>query len=72
MSFFPAIQAALNKQSSNNRKSPEQIDAEVSKAITTEGLVIDVFTAAGLPKPEISILSEQFLAELLSAGWAAG
>ncbi|HQT29625.1 MAG TPA: type I restriction endonuclease subunit R [Thiobacillus sp.] len=68
VSFFQAIQAALNKQSSNNRKAPEQVDAAirqlVSKAITTEGQVIDVFTAAGLPKPDISILSDQFLAEV--------
>jgi len=68
VSFFQAIQAALNKQSSNNQKTPEQIDAAirqlVSKAITTEGQVIDVFTAAGLPKPDISILSDQFLAEV--------
>ena len=68
MSFFQALQAALNKQSSTNRKTPEQIDAAirqlVSKAITTEGQVIDVFTAAGLPKPDISILSDQFLAEV--------
>lgn len=68
VSFFQAIAAALNKQSSNNRKTPEQIDAAirqlVSKAITTEGQVIDVFTAAGLPKPDISILSDQFLAEV--------
>jgi type I restriction enzyme R subunit len=68
VSFFQALQAALSKQSSNNRKTPEQIDAAirqlVSKAITTEGQVIDVFTAAGLPKPDISILSDQFLAEV--------
>ena len=68
VSFFQAIQAALNKQSSNNRKTPEQIDAAirqlVSKAITTEGQVIDVFTAAGLAKPDIGILSDQFLAEV--------
>lgn len=66
--FFQAIQAALSKQSTNNKKTPEQIDAAirqlVSKAITTEGQVIDVFTAAGLPKPDISILSDQFLAEI--------
>ncbi len=68
VSFFQALQAALNKQISQNRKTPEQIDAAVrqlvSKAITTEGHVIDVFTAAGLPKPDIGILSEQFLAEV--------
>jgi type I restriction enzyme, R subunit len=68
VSFFQALQAALNKQSSTHRKTPEQMDAAirqlVSKAITTEGQVIDVFTAAGLPKPDISILSDQFLAEV--------
>lgn len=68
VSFFQALQAALNKQSRANQKTPEQVDAAirqlVSKAITTEGEVIDVFTAAGLPKPDISILSDQFLAEV--------
>jgi type I restriction enzyme, R subunit len=68
VSFFQALQAALNKQSSQNRKTPEQIDAAirqlVSKAITTEGQVIDIFTAAGLPKPDIGILDERFLAEV--------
>lgn len=68
VSFFQAVQAALNKQSGSNRKTPEQLDAAVrqlvSKAITTDGQVIDVFTAAGLPRPDISILSDQFLAEV--------
>jgi type I restriction enzyme R subunit len=68
VSFFQALQAALNKKSSESRKSPEQIDAAirqlVSKAITTEGEIIDVFTAAGLKKPDIGILSPQFLAEV--------
>jgi type I restriction enzyme, R subunit len=68
VSFFQALQAALNKQISNNRRTPEQMDAAirqlVSKAITTDGQVIDVFTAAGLPKPDISILSDQFLGEV--------
>ena len=52
----------------HNRKTPEQFDAAIrqlmSKAITTEGQVIDAFTAAGLLKPDISILSDQFLAEV--------
>ena len=58
----------MNKQASNEGRTPEQIDAAVrqlvSSAITTDGQVIDVFTAAGLPRPDISILSEQFLAEV--------
>jgi type I restriction enzyme R subunit len=68
VSFFQAVQTALNKKSGVNSKSPEQIDAAirqlVSKAITTEGEIIDVFTAAGLKKPDIGILSPQFLAEV--------
>jgi type I restriction enzyme, R subunit len=68
VSFFQALQAALSKQGGRNGKSPEQIDAAirqlVSRAITTDGQVIDVFTAAGLPTPDISILSDQFLAEV--------
>ncbi len=68
VSFFQALQAALNKQIGGSKKTPEQLDAAVrqlvAKAIVTEGEVIDVFTAAGLPKPDISILSEQFLAEV--------
>jgi len=68
VSFFQAIQAALSKQNTGTKKTPEQIDAAVrqlvSRAITTDGQVIDVFTAAGLPRPDISILSDQFLAEV--------
>ena len=70
VAYFQALQAALNKQAGTSQKSPEQIDAAirqlVSKAITTEGEVIDVFTAAGLKKPDIGILSDQFLAEVRS------
>jgi type I restriction enzyme R subunit len=58
----------LKKQIVQNQKSPEQLDAAirqlVTKAIVADGQVIDVFTAAGLPKPDISILSDQFLAEV--------
>ncbi len=68
VSFVQALQAALTKQSTRNGKTPEQIDAAirqlVSQAITTDGQVIDVFTAAGLPRPDIGILSEQFLSEV--------
>jgi type I restriction enzyme R subunit len=68
IAFFQALQTALNKQTLGGKKTPEQLEAAVrqlvSKAITTEGQVIDVFTAAGLPRPDISILSDQFLAEV--------
>jgi type I restriction enzyme R subunit len=68
VSFFQAIQAALGKQTAHDGKTPEQIDAAirqlVSGAIMADGQIIDVFTAAGLAKPNIGILSEQFLAEV--------
>ncbi len=68
VSFLQAVQSALNKRTIDGRKTPEQLDAAVrqlvSKAIVTDGRVIDVFTAAGLPKPDIGILSEQFLSEV--------
>ena len=35
----------------------------VSRAVASEG-VVDIFAAAGLEKPEVSILSEEFLAEV--------
>jgi type I restriction enzyme R subunit len=70
ISYFQAIQTALSKHSGGAKKTPEQVDAAIrqllSKAITTDGQVIDVFTAAGLKRPDISILSDQFLAEVRS------
>lgn len=68
VAFFQAVKAALMKSASESTKTPDQLDAAVrqlvSSAITTDGRIIDVFTAAGLPKPDIGILSEQFLAEV--------
>ena len=68
IAFFQAVKAALSKASGENRKSPEQLDAAVrqlvSSAIIADEGIIDVFTAAGLKKPDISILSEQFLVEV--------
>ena len=67
IAFFQAIKAQLSKTSGTQRP-PEEIDAAVrqlvSKAIMAEEGIIDVFTAAGLKKPDISILSDQFLAEV--------
>lgn len=68
VAFFQAVQAALAKRSAASGRSPEEIDAAVrqlvAKAIVANEGVIDVFTAAGLKKPDISILDERFLAEV--------
>jgi type I restriction enzyme R subunit len=65
--FFQAVKAALSK-----RRGPAKTGAEldhavrqlVAKAIAPEGEIIDVFQAAELKQPDISILSDQFLAEV--------
>lgn len=67
ISFFQALKAQLAKTSGAG-KSPDDLDHAVrqlvSKAILADGQIIDVFTAAGLKRPDISILSDQFLTEV--------
>jgi type I restriction enzyme R subunit len=65
--FFQAVRAALAKHDAEPGRLREDIDHAirqiVSKAIASDQ-VIDVFAAAGLQKPDISILSDEFLAEV--------
>jgi len=68
ISFFQAVKARLAKfDSTGTGKTDEEIETTIrqviDKALVTEK-VIDVFDAAGLKKPDISILSEEFLLEL--------
>jgi len=67
IAFFQAVRAALVKPS-GERRSQEDLDQAVrqlvSKAIAAPDEMIDVFSAAGLKKPDISILSDEFLAEV--------
>jgi len=67
VAFFQAIKAQFAKNTAS-QKTPEELDHAVrqlvSQAIMTDEGVIDVFAAAGLKKPDISILSEQFLNEV--------
>jgi len=68
VSFFQAVKARLAKfDSTGSGKTNEEIETTIrqviDKALVTEK-VIDVFDAAGLKKPDISILSEEFLLEL--------
>ena len=67
IAFFQAIKAQVAKTSGKQRP-PEELDAAirqlVSTAIMADEGIIDVFTAAGLKRPDISILSDQFLAEV--------
>jgi len=65
--FFQAVRAAVAKNTLVGAKAQEDLDAAVrqivSKAVSSEE-VVDIFSAAGLRKPDISILSEEFLAEI--------
>jgi type I restriction enzyme R subunit len=65
--FFQAVRAVLAKNVAGDRRTDEELDHAIrqiiSKAVTSDG-VIDIFAAAGLKKPDISILSDEFLAEV--------
>jgi len=65
--FFQAVRTAIAKTSMGDRRSSGDLDHAirqiVSKAIASDQ-VIDIFAAAGLKNPDISILSDQFLADV--------
>lgn len=66
--FFQAIKARLTKfEPRGTGKSDAEIETAirqiVDKAVVSEG-VVDVFDAAGIKKPDISILSDEFLEEV--------
>jgi len=68
VSFFQAVKARLAKfDGTGTGRTDEDIETAIrqviDKALITEQ-VIDVFDAAGLKKPDISILSEEFLLEV--------
>ena len=67
VAFFQAVRSVLAKRGGGEARPEEELDYAmrqiVSRAVASEG-VIDVFAAAGLEKPDISILSEDFLAEV--------
>ncbi|HON93910.1 MAG TPA: type I restriction endonuclease subunit R [Sedimentisphaerales bacterium] len=67
VAFFQAVKSVLTKSTGDGRRSPEEIELAirqiVSKAVSSDE-VIDIFAAAGLKKPDISILSDEFLAEV--------
>ena len=65
--FFQAVRAVLAKNLAGENKTNEELEHAIrqiiSRAVTSDG-VIDIFAAAGLKKPDISILSDEFLAEV--------
>ena len=67
VSLFQHVRAALSKRPGPSPKSDEELDHAVrqivSRAVASDG-VVDIFAAAGLKKPDVSVLSEDFLREI--------
>lgn len=68
VAFFQAVKARLQKfETTSTGKTTEEIETAirqvVDKAITSDKIV-DIFEAAGIAKPDISILSDEFLSEI--------
>jgi type I restriction enzyme R subunit len=65
--FFQAVRARIIKSSPEHELQAEDVEQAIrqiiSRAVASDE-VIDIFKAAGLKKPDISILSDEFLAEL--------
>ena len=65
--FFQAVKAVLAKSAPGDRRSPEEIEHAIRQIVSravASAEVIDIFAAAGLKKPDIAILSDEFLAEV--------
>ena len=67
VAFFQAVQAVLAKRAPADVRPEEDLDHAVrqivSRSVAPEGMM-DIFSAAGLDRPDISILSDEFLAEV--------
>ncbi len=65
--FFQTLRAGIMKATTPGKKTAEELDTAirqiVSQAVSGEGIV-DIFATAGLKNPDISILSEEFMADV--------
>lgn len=67
VAFFQAVKARLVKFESRETRSDEEIETTIRQVIDQALVaeqVIDIFDASGIKKPDISILSEEFLLEV--------
>jgi type I restriction enzyme R subunit len=69
LAFFQAIKARFNKFDDQTKtRTNEEIETAIRQIINDAIIsseVVDVFDAAGIRKPDISILSDEFLDEIL-------
>jgi len=68
IAFFQAVKARLQKfEITSGGKTTEEIETAIRQVVDhaiTSNQIIDIFGAAGIPKPDISILSDEFLEEV--------
>ena len=68
LAFFQAIKARIAKFDENKRKrSNQEIETALRQIVNdaiVSGEVVDIYDAAGIKKPDISILDDKFLAEI--------
>ncbi|MCU4166110.1 type I restriction endonuclease subunit R [Carboxylicivirga caseinilyticus] len=67
VAFFQAVKARINKFSGSGVKSDYEVETAIKQivdnALSSDG-VIDIFEAAGIESPSVSILSDEFLLEV--------
>ena len=67
VAFFQAIRAVLAKGAAGVQRTEEEMEHAIRQLISravSSAEVVDIFAAAGLKKPDISVLSDEFLAEV--------
>lgn len=68
LGLFQAIKSRIVKVTQSNKaKSDEEIETAIKQILSDAVVadeVVDIFDAAGIKKPDISILSDEFLAEV--------
>jgi type I restriction enzyme R subunit len=65
--FFQAVRGSLASAVPERSRSPEEVEAAIRQIVSKSvlsGDVVDILAAAGLQKPDISILSDEFLADV--------
>ena len=67
IAFFQAVKSRINKFTGTGVKSDYEVETAIRQivddALSSDG-VIDIFEAAGIKTPSISILSDEFLLEV--------
>lgn len=67
IAFFQAVKARLTKFETGGTGKDDSYDSIIKDIVNSaiaSDQVVDIFDAAGLEKPELSILSEEFLKEI--------